>query len=318
MKVLSLFLFTLKRSKDKWIEDVGVCQTAIEMYMRKMEKKKKNRYKMMDTRILFLIFLVCVAIIGGIVIGVFRIKEFYKGKNNRAVSSRVTTFCITLDDATERKEMIQNKFYPMGYDVQFIGAVDTRGDKWRDYSYYLTPDAITQIEKSLKNNKRDHHHELTPGAVGCFVSHIKCWNRFIATNPHDDDLLFVLEDDSVPISSFQREMKKVLAHFPSDTDIFLLSHITNGDSTEIKKKDFSFYKFNRYGAFYLTNAYIITGRGIKKIWNELSRSHFKFQKQIDSYLTELINNDVLVVYYTKTNICPQSTNTGTSIQTLPV
>lgn len=272
----------------------------------------------MDTRILFFIFLICVAIIGGIVIGVFRVKEFYTRKRNGAVSSKVTTFCITLDDATERKKMIQDKFYPLGYDIQFISAVDTRGDKWREYTYYLTPDAIKQIEKSLKNNKRDHHYDLTPGAVGCFISHIKCWNKFIATNPKDGDTLFILEDDSIPCSSFQKQMKKVIKHLPPDTDIFLLSHLTNGDSTEIKKKDYSFYKMNRYGAFYLTNAYIITIQGIKKIWSDLSRHQFKFQKQIDSYLTELINNELLVVYYTKTNICPQSSETGTSIQTLPV
>lgn len=260
---------------------------------------------------IILIFILVILVVGFVVyFSIIRHVE-------RMHTQLTKTYCINLDDAHQRRKNIIERFHPMGYRVEFVSATDTRGDKWKQYVHYLTPGAQEQIKRAVRRGKRAHHYELTPGAVGCFISHIQCWERFLATNPRDDDLLFILEDDSTPQPSFSKTMNNILTYIPGDADIFLLSYIANNDFTKKKTRNFLFNQLNRNCVFYLTNAYIITGRGVKNIWKQLSKSHFMFEKQVDSYLSDLLHKGILTIYCTLFNICPQDT-TVTSIQTLPV
>jgi len=232
----------------------------------------------------------------------------------------LTTYCINLPDLVERRDHILSKFDPFKLDIQFVDAVDTRDDKWRAYKKYLTDDGMRQLENTVKQGKREKHSDLTPGAVGCFLSHVKCWKKFMDTNPGHSDILLILEDDSYPDTKlFASEMRLLFKNFPRDTDVILLSYITNSAHTEHKFHDFTLFKLNQEGYFFLMDAYLITKRGIEKIFKQLEARNWRIDVQIDSYLSQLISQKKLNIYYPVRPICYQDIGLFyTTIQTIPV
>lgn len=224
-------------------------------------------------------------------------------------------YCINLASEIKRREHIQDVF---GSYVEMVDAIDTRDNKWREYSHYLTEEGIKQIRRSEISKKRLQHYELTPGAVGCFLSHIKCWNKFLDTYPSDGDYVFILEDDTMPSITFDKTFTKIINGFPPNCDILLCSHLAFGEMDEYQHNGVEYKKLMPYCAFYLLNAYFITARGIKKILNDLFKKDNKFYKQLDSYLTDLLNENVIHVSILKENECFQIGISPTSIQTFTI
>ena len=189
--------------------------------------------------------------------------------------------------------------------------MDTRGELWKNYIHHLTDDGKKSLQEALYNNKRREHYELTPGAIGCFLSHVKTWYILMNSGQY---MCLILEDDSSPTAEFNEQLTKILKKLPSDTDIFLFNHVINGGQKEV---DDDIMKLDPPIAFYYLNCYLITRQGVQKIMNDLDANNHKFYKQIDSYLSDLINNHVLQVYFLKKNdICPQVFVSPTTIQTI--
>jgi len=64
------------------------------------------------------------------------------------------------------------------------------------------------------------HTQLTRPAIGCFLSHLKIWKRFLEGN---GDRLVILEDDAVPSPQYSAAaVDRVLAALPADADLVLL------------------------------------------------------------------------------------------------
>jgi len=228
---------------------------------------------------------------------------------------KVPIYCINLATEEARKEHILKVFGPY---VEIVEAVDTRDNKWQNYSHYLTTEGLKQMKRSEITKKRDQHYELTPGAIGCFLSHIKCWNKFLDTYPSDNDFVFILEDDTMPSVSFDKTFTKIVNDFPPKCDIILCSHVAYGEMEPVEHNDVEYNRMVPYCAFYLLNAYFITARGIKKIMSELHKNDNKFYKQLDSYLTDLLNEGALNIFILKESECYQVGISPTSIQTFTI
>lgn len=224
-------------------------------------------------------------------------------------------YCINLPSETSRREHILNTFGPY---VEIIEAVDTRDGKWMEYTQHLTEDGIQQMKKSEKTKKREQHYELTPGAVGCFLSHVKCWNKFLDTFPSDNDVVFILEDDTMPATYFDKTFANIVKDFPPLCDILLCSHLAFGEMEPISYNGIHYKHLRPQCSFYLLNAYFITARGIKKILKDLHNKNNKFYKQLDSYLSDLVNDETINVYILKENECFQVGISPTSIQTYTI
>ena len=221
-------------------------------------------------------------------------------------------YCINLESESERRSYIEKSFSDQGLHINMVPAVDTRGELWKKYIHHLTDDGKKCLQDALYNKKRKHHHELTPGAIGCFLSHVKTWSLLMES---DQNVCLILEDDSSPPPDFSNQLTKILSKLPSDTDIFLLNHIINGGS---KNVDDDIMKMDPPIAFYYMNCYLITRRGIEKIMNDLDANNNQFYKQIDSHLSDLINIHVLQVYFLKEPICHQVFVSPTTIQTITI
>lgn len=224
-------------------------------------------------------------------------------------------YCINLASEETRRKHILETF---GDYVQIVEAIDTRNNKWLNYTHYLTEDGLRQMKRSGETKRRQQHYELTPGAIGCFLSHIKCWNKFLDTYPSDGDFVFILEDDTMPGAKFDKTFTTISQHFPPRCDLLLCSHLSYGEMEEVEHMGIQ-YKFLRpRSAFYLLNAYFITARGIKKILNDLFKKDNKFYKQLDSYLSDLLNENIINVFLLKENECFQVGISPTSIQTYTI
>lgn len=228
---------------------------------------------------------------------------------------RVPIYCINLASEKTRRKHIQETF---GDYVEFVDAVDTRDDKWKQYSHYLTEEGIAQMKRSERTKKRENHYELTPGAVGCFLSHLRCWDKFLDTYPSDSDVVFILEDDTMPSKTFDKKFSKIIRDFPPGCDLLLCSHLAFGEMEPVKHNGVEYKKLVPHSTFYLLNAYFITARGIKKIMNDLFRKDNKFYKQLDSYLSDIMNEEIITVFISNENECFQIGISPTSIQTFTI
>jgi GR25 family glycosyltransferase involved in LPS biosynthesis len=227
-------------------------------------------------------------------------------------TKEIPMYCINLSSETTRRKHIQDVFGPY---VEMVDAVDTRNDAWKQYSHYLTEEGVKQMKRSERTKKRYNHYELTPGAVGCFLSHIKCWNKFLDTYPSDGDFVFILEDDTMPAPTFTQTFSKIVGDFPPRCDILLCSHIAFGEMERFTHNEKDYRRMRPISAFYLLNAYFITARGIKKILGDLDQKDNKFYKQLDSYLSDLVNQEKLEVCLLQEIECMQVGLSPTSIQT---
>lgn len=242
---------------------------------------------------------------------------FYKRECFKKEKELPPFYCINIETDEVRRKHIEKHFSK--FNVEIIPAVDTRNNKWKNYKHHLTRDALVQVERAISNTYRIDHHELTQGAIGCFLSHMKCWKLFLERHDtsKEDKCLFVLEDDAVPKDEFEPMLRKVLKNLPKDADIVLFSHVKSGPEEKIKvAEDLELLKLKEDAIFYLLNAYLIRASAIKKIFKHLRNRGMRFDKQVDSYMTHLMQMGLVNVYTTIDSVCPQIYVTSTSIQTI--
>lgn len=228
---------------------------------------------------------------------------------------RVPIYCINLPSEYTRREHILKMF---GSFVEIVDAVDTRNNNWQKYSHYLSDDGLKQMKRSELTKTRRQHYELTPGAIGCFLSHIKCWNKFLDLDPLDKEFVFILEDDTMPAISFDKTFTHIVEDFPPKCDILLCDFLAFGNIEDETYNGLEYRRLHPPSGFYLLNAYFITAGGIKKIFEDLHKRNNKFYKQLDSHLTDLINDGTIQVLTLEKQECFQIGISPTSIQTFTI
>lgn len=87
------------------------------------------------------------------------------------------TYLINLDRAKERLAIMESEFSKHGITFERVIAVDAKA---LDHSSYKV------------NNKYDRN--LVPGEIGCYLSHVKALQTFLAS---DNDFAVILEDDAI-------------------------------------------------------------------------------------------------------------------------
>jgi GR25 family glycosyltransferase involved in LPS biosynthesis len=156
--------------------------------------------------------------------------------------------------------------------------------------------------KSILDNYRKDHHELSYGAVGCYLSHINIWQKKKADNL---DYIIIFEDDAKPSFSFTELQEIIENNVPNDWDIILFGGIYN-KTNNINDNITKIY------TFYEMHAYIINKKGAIKLLSQA----FPITKQLDSWLSDLaINNYVNIYGITKNKWGQNSQISNTDIQT---
>ena len=125
------------------------------------------------------------------------------------------------------------------------------------------------------------------GRYGCYDSHMKVWNDFYTNHP-DKEMCIIFEDDFEVTENSKLYLTKAISFIEKNKDNIdiLFLHDTFVSYSEDRDKDKKFiddkYFINGYG--FLTHAYIVTRRYIKKIIyknnNQLpqpSKMHFNLE-----------------------------------------
>lgn len=89
---------------------------------------------------------------------------------------------INLDQSPERWTALQPQFEKLGLEVERLSAVFGRDLPEKELRRWCSPSGFGYL------------FPLTPGEVGCFLSHRKAWTRFLETN---ESWCAVFEDDIV-------------------------------------------------------------------------------------------------------------------------
>lgn len=242
----------------------------------------------------FIIILILIILIVNLI-------KYYSKYNIKNKISKV--FVINLKKRPERLSFFSSN-YNLNIPFEIFNAID---GSTLNLSKLIKENIIGEIGiTSINNKKRSFHYELTNiNAIGCFLSHYYLWKQII--NLKEDNFI-IFEDDTKFNEITLKEINYRLSTIPNDWDIYILS---NPDMCYSKIKiNKNIFKVNR---FFLTNAYIINKKAIKKIFE--TNTIFPINQQLDSYLSELAQDFNLNIYvHEKYNFFNQSNNFNTDIQ----
>lgn len=84
---------------------------------------------------------------------------------------------------------------------------------------WLSNDALTELQLIEKKGFRTHHHSITRGGLGCFLSHYNLAKQLIQDKSVDAYLIF--EDDTAMLPTTYNKIIKSLQDSPKDWDILL-------------------------------------------------------------------------------------------------
>lgn len=154
----------------------------------------------------------------------------------------------------------------------------------------MSKSARDDLKITEKNGYRLHHHDLTRGGIGCFLSHWLIFEDLM--NDQSNSVYLVLEDDAQLDKHIFEKLKEL--KLPKDWDVLLLG------TARLNASSISHDILRAYG-FWGTHGYLINKQGAEKCVRSFKAE--PIDAQIDSRLSWLTRNpddhSRLNVYATK-------------------
>ena len=243
--------------------------------------------------IVFLLFIIFVALTPMLVKEGFDLEE-----NNSKV------FVINLDKDKDRLKEFTQYYQESDFkDIPLnrfpgIQGNNVNSDEW------IAPHAKTDHNRNVKTGKREKHHELSEGGLGCFLSHLELAKKLVKEGTNVNEYI-VFEDDSKCKSNSKSELYKYMSHLPKDWDFFIARPIRNNGNTinEYIKKPSSFWGLGLY---------VMNKEGAKKLIQEVKEK--KIDGQIDSYLSRMNQKKNMNVYSSYKSIVDDNSHNISNIQ----
>jgi glycosyl transferase family 25 len=170
---------------------------------------------------------------------------------------------INLASQRDRWNKVSEEFTRLGLPASRVEGVLGAG---------LTRDELAELY-SPRLNRRQYHKALVPGEIGCYASHIRVWQRLLASG---ETMCAVFEDDVTPGGELP-EVLQAIESLPGPWDMIKLV----GREVERKVKAWplptgqELISYRRAPS--LTAAYVVSRRGAEK----LLRRRLPFGRPID-------------------------------------
>ena len=170
----------------------------------------------------------------------------------------IPTFVINLADAGERRSRILKRLSSCpALGPEIVEAVDGR---------LLSPEALkTNVADSRVLFRHFREHSLTPGEIGCALSHLRCLGRMVE---REDPVALVLEDDVLLSDEFETAVVGASAFLEELTKpaVVLLSARTHvyGASRRLSDRLSVRRAFTGVGAY----AYLVNRSAARRILSE--------------------------------------------------
>ena len=223
--------------------------------------------------------LVSLAIVATVLLVVWLIINTRDPRDPGSSVRSIRKYIINLDKRRDRMVVTVPKLRGYGFEgVERWPAVDARKLGRGDVHRLVKSDGIAPIWE----NRRTEHHQLSIGAVGCYLSHLQLWERLWRSS---DVRMLVFEDDTNPTMTSD-EVDALLVELPGDCDILLLGVFEEHDRSKrpvLRKLTSQFYGMH---------AYIIHRRCVPTL---LARA-LPMDMQIDSWLSKLAESGTVGIY----------------------
>ncbi|MCH9664364.1 MAG: glycosyltransferase family 25 protein [Gammaproteobacteria bacterium] len=119
---------------------------------------------------------------------------------NYRILADLPIYVISLKRATERRQQIKERLDGLGLKFELIDATDER-------------QGLSDAELSLLglSSQSDYKPSLTPGALGCLISHLRCYQKLLSSS---SEYALILEDDAELGQDFIRILDSILSMRP--------------------------------------------------------------------------------------------------------
>ena len=114
-------------------------------------------------------------------------------------------FCINLPSRTDRWNQFTNNVSHMFPKMIRVDAINGKELSQETIQKIVTPRTLFNIGKTRK----DHNNIYTYGAIGCYLSHVKIWQKMVDENMSE---CLIFEDDSIINSAQFDSSEKVISH----------------------------------------------------------------------------------------------------------
>ena len=152
--------------------------------------------------------------------------------------------------------------------------------------------SITSLD-TLYNKSTNHKDIRTKGAIGCYLSHLKIWEKIINENLEN---VLIFEDDIVSDVDI-KEFEEYIHSIPQDYDVALLSwfslwfDLLNNPKKNTVINNY-WHKYNSINVWGCA-AYMVSKNGAEK----LVKDAFPICYQVDAYINILNNVDASFTRY---------------------
>jgi glycosyl transferase family 25 len=207
---------------------------------------------------------------------VYRKQEFF--------SQEIDSYVINLPRRPDRLENFKINYYKSDIsknNLIVINAID--GKDFKQIEGFV-PESTKKI---IKSGQRKTHDELTPGMIGCYLSHYKAYEEFLKSGK---EMALIFEDDSKIISS---PFDSRLNNYPKDWDIIMIGVQSCMDCPDVNEN------FMRLHYFYGAGGYLINRQGAKKM---IENKENPIAHQIDLLMAKLCKEMKINVYSVKNNL----------------
>jgi GR25 family glycosyltransferase involved in LPS biosynthesis len=152
-------------------------------------------------------------------------------------------------------------------------------------------DAIYGIDLPYKNyiSPNAERKDLSPGMIGCFLSHLETYKQFLANS--DKPYALIFEDDAkiTDPEIYVKHISTIPHRMPADWDIVLLGYFNHDPEHKFETFD-DYYQFTH---FWGTHAYVIHRETAQKLLDLMSPP---FSNQIDHQMSYLAKRGELKIY----------------------
>ena len=199
-----------------------------------------------------------------------------KKENPKINVDNLEIVLINLERSKDRLKEMQKK---LPFEFKRVEAVDGKTLDLRKLNMngLLTDSSLKDTRMSIYNKK-----QMTPGALGCYLSHMYVWEDSFRNNKN----ILVLEDDIITVGTkkqFFKKLNQFLEDVPKDWDIIYLGY-HDYRSGFVKKMPINMnqeicrLENNVQG----THAYIINRRGAQKLLKDAK----PIKSQVDDYMNK--------------------------------
>jgi GR25 family glycosyltransferase involved in LPS biosynthesis len=211
-------------------------------------------------------------------------------------------YLINLDRNPERLNHFASQWKNSDMKTKEINRVPAVDGNNITISTYVSQRAFSEMNVITNAGYRTKHYQLTKGAVGCYLSHLKTY-KFIAEG--DKSYALILEDDIIIPKNFHKQIKGIVKNIPNKWDILLLScHCIT-----CKRKEM----YSTVNKFFWLHCYIITKECAERLVKELGEK--PIEQQIDAELGDMtVENNWPNIYCVTNSIASQSHGFKTDIQ----